>query len=115
MKKCLNCRFTKADFEFTSISSVTCIQCRKERADKERRAMREAVLNLLGGVCTCCGEAEYVFLDIDHIHNDGAEERRRIKISTWRLALMEPARFQILCRNCNWAKFLGDCPHQKEN
>ena len=111
MKKCPGCRFVKADFEFSSDRSVTCSQCKAERAVEERRALRKAVLGLLGGACACCGESEYVFLDIDHVNEDGAEERRRTKVATWRLALVEPHRFQVLCRNCNWAKFQGGCPH----
>jgi hypothetical protein len=102
----------KADSEFTSEKAVTCVQCRRERAAGERRALRQAVLDLLGGRCACCGVSEYVFLDIDHINDDGAEDRRRAKgVATWRLALVEPQRFQVLCRNCNWAKFQGGCPH----
>src|SRR5690606_20081515 len=112
-KKCPGCKFMKADSEFTSEKAVTCVQCRRERASEERRALRKAVLDLLGGGCACCGEAEYVFLDIDHVNDDGAEERRRTKVATWRLALVEPERFQVLCRNCNWAKFQGGCPHNR--
>jgi hypothetical protein len=102
----------KADSGFTSGASVTCVQCLGERRSAERRALRKAVLDLLGGRCVCCGVSDYVFLDIDHVYDDGAEDRRRGKIATWRLALIDPTRFQVLCRNCNWAKFQGGCPHQ---
>jgi hypothetical protein len=115
VKKCPGCKFMKADSEFTSEKAVTCVQCRRERAAGERRALRQAVLDLLGGRCACCGVSEYVFLDIDHINDDGAEDRRRAKgVATWRLALVEPQRFQVLCRNCNWAKFQGGCPHKAD-
>jgi hypothetical protein len=103
----------KADSEFTSEKAVTCHQCRREAARDRARATRQAVLNLLGGACACCGEAEYVFLDIDHVNDDGARERRRTASATWRIALVEPERFQVLCRNCNWAKFQGGCPHSR--
>lgn len=75
--------------------------------------MRVAVLGLLGGSCLCCGISDEVFLDIDHIEDDGAEERKRVNSTTWRLALREPERFQVLCRNCNWAKYRGGCPHRR--
>jgi hypothetical protein len=115
VRKCPGCKFMKADSEFTSEKAVTCVQCRRERAAGERRALRQAVLDLLGGRCACCGVSEYVFLDIDHINDDGAEDRRRAKgVATWRLALVEPQRFQVLCRNCNWAKFQGGCPHRAD-
>lgn len=112
MRKCPDCRFQKPDSAFTSARAKTCTQCKQERAARERRATRQAVLDILGSWCACCGEREYVFLDIDHINNDGAAERRRTKTATWRLALVEPHRFQVLCKNCNWAKFQGGCPHR---
>jgi hypothetical protein len=114
VRKCPGCKFMKADSEFTSEKAVTCVQCRRERAAGERRALRQAVLDLLGGRCVCCGVTDYVFLDIDHVNDDGAEERRRTTVATHRLALVEPHRFQVLCRNCNWAKFQGGCPHRAD-
>ena len=72
--------------------------------------------------CKCCGEKEYKFLTIDHINNDGAEERRRYSTARsgggWFYALKKrgyPKGYQVLCYNCNCAKGrYGICPHQEK-
>lgn len=110
MRKCPKCKFTKADHEFPG-NGENCSQCRSEQYKETQRATRKAVLDLLGGRCACCGETEYVFLDLDHVDDDGASDRKGKRGATWRLALQDPDRFQVLCRNCNWAKFRGGCPH----
>jgi len=70
-----------------------------------------------GGIlpmCACCGEKHVEFLTIDHIKNDGAKHRKQIKgtsIYGWLERNDFPEGFQVLCRNCNWAKCFGNCPH----
>jgi len=93
--------------------------------NNQRRAylkkLRDEVLTHYGGLCVCCGEPEFVFLSIDHINNDGKEDRedtggcggavfyRKIQ------RLDYPLTLQILCHNCNQAKrILGYCPHHPE-
>lgn len=110
MRRCPECKFSKADHEFPG-NGDKCSQCRSEQYKRTRDETRKAVLDLLGGRCACCGESEYVFLDLDHVDNDGYSDRRDKRGATWRLALKDPDRFQVLCRNCNWAKFRGGCPH----
>lgn len=111
MKKCNTCKFMKDDSLFGK-GVYKCADCRKASQKEDRDLMRAAVLRTLGSSCVCCGETQQVFLDIDHINNDGAKDRRETSYSTWRMAFKEPERFQLLCRNCNWAKHLGGCPHQ---
>lgn len=92
-----------------------CCACIKIRRD----AIRDEVLVAYGGKCVCCGEAERVFLAIDHVNNDGAAHRKTAPANA-RGGFMEwlkrkgfPSGFQILCHNCNMAKhLLGACPHQ---
>lgn len=84
--------------------------------------MRLEVLARYGGFCTCCGEAEFRFLTIDHVNNDGAEHRRErgggqgngTNIYRWLKAHHFPVSgFQVLCYNCNCAKAItGECPHK---
>ena len=78
------------------------------------RRRREAI-SLLGGKCECCGEKEYKFLAIDHIH--GLHLRDRTESGN---ALVNKVRknpkakeiYRILCHNCNSAiGFYGFCPH----
>ncbi len=92
----------------------------KARRDKYRAEMIEAY----GGQCVCCGESEPAFLTVDHIHNDGAEHRKRKRGagSGFSLAIelkkqgWPKDRYQLLCMNCNMAKGnLGVCPHQQKN
>lgn len=111
MKKCLECKFMKDDSLFGP-GVKKCADCRNRHARETESAMRVAVLRTLGGECACCRITEPVFLDLDHIDNDGNKDRAKTNSATWRLALREPHRFQILCRNCNWAKHMGGCPHQ---
>ncbi len=72
--------------------------------------------------CACCGESHEEFLTIDHIHNNGAEHKKRSGQGT---AFNIPQRlfrkgfkskdYQILCYNCNCSLgFKGYCPHCPE-
>jgi len=78
------------------------------------------VIEHYGGACTCCGEREPRFLVLDHVNDDGAEQRRRIGMGGWRfyrwLRLNEypdDFKLQVLCANCNMAKaHFGGCPHR---
>jgi hypothetical protein len=72
---------------------------------------------ILGNKCICCGEAEKVFLSLDHINNDGATDRgknRRRVVQQYKEIIAGSKRFQIMCMNCNWAKRYGICPHKRE-
>jgi len=89
---------------------------------KSHRKIKLLVLQHYGGEipkCACCGEKEQMFLTIDHINDDGAEHRRKIKrgggasFYYWLKLNNYPEGFQVLCFNCNHAKSLyGKCPHQ---
>ena len=82
---------------------------------------RKIVLQFYGGTpprCACCGESQYEFLTLDHINNDGAEQRKSTNqwggsnAYGWLIKNNFPDGFQILCWNCNCSKgFYGRCPH----
>lgn len=82
-----------------------------------QRQQRDALLRLYGGKCTCCGEDNFYFLNIDHVNNDGAQHRRQMGShgASIRAILREgykPDRYQVLCCNCNSAKeHYSSCPH----
>lgn len=72
-----------------------------------------ALLRLAAGgpiQCAVCGITDPEVLEIDHVYDDGARERRRFKKDgvVRRIARGEcdPSRYQILCRNDNWKKHL---------
>ena len=65
--------------------------------------------------CAKCGFSDMRALCLDHIYNDGAEERRMItngvrnnfngqKIYQWVKKNNFPDRYQVLCFNCNIIK-----------
>ena len=101
-----------------------------ERSKKAKtiyhRNMRIQTWKLLfehyGTVCACCGEANPIFLTLDHINNDGAEHRKSMggrsgyNLHRQVVANNFPSGFQILCYNCNCgrARNNGICPHNKE-
>lgn len=80
--------------------------------------VKDEVFTAYGGYrCACCGVSEPVFLVIDHIADDGHDERKRLGTKGgmgqyWYLRKRGfPAGYQVLCQNCNWAKAHGGCPH----
>lgn len=91
------------------------------RWSRNRNALlRAEMLAAYGGRCVCCGEDEPIFLDLDHIENDGAAHRREVGNNTQVMVALKRAgwprdRFQILCCNCNQGKARngGICPHQQ--
>jgi len=88
------------------------------RARRNNKRYRDLCIEHYGGKCACCGESTYEFLAIDHVNNDGAEDRKRlggsIKIYKHIVDHDYPPEYQILCHNCNCAKgFYGYCPHNK--
>ena len=94
---------------------------RRTWSKKQRRVRREKVIAAYGGKCGCCGETEYVFLTLDHVNDDGNEHRKRQGNNGGsEMAYIDairrefPSDYQILCFNCNYAKYAGGCPHQNQ-
>jgi hypothetical protein len=96
-------------------------EIRRQDGRKYRLMLRQRVLLAYGGEkprCACCGESIPDFLAIDHIDGNGAKHRREIggtgtAFYAWLVRNNYPKDFQILCNNCNIAKFRngGVCPH----
>jgi predicted restriction endonuclease len=98
-------------------------QHRQKNNDREReryRIIREEIIKEYGSRCACCGETEPLFLEIDHINNDGHKERKLIGTSAKALCIAIKKggfckeRYQLLCANCNQGKKRngGICPHK---
>lgn len=64
--------------------------------------------------CARCRTTELRFLNLDHIHDDGAEHRRETKVGanpySWAKKNGWPPIFQVLCFNCNYLKALLSRP-----
>ena len=90
--------------------------CRKHQhqyvTSSRRKRGKAALYDRLGNRCACCGERDPMFLQVDHVFNDGAEHRRstsgvrRGLELKHMLAYLEanPGHLQLLCCNCNYAK-----------
>jgi hypothetical protein len=80
----------------------------KERVrDRKRRKQgRIKILDFLGRRCVCCGETDEIYLEVDHVFNDGNKERKGSHKweAIYKRLQVEPGRYQILCCNCNKAK-----------
>jgi len=96
--------------------NITCPGC-VEKSLAYQRQWRQQVLNHYGRQCACCGEANELFLTIDHVNNDGSAHRKEIgqsAIYRWLVRNGFPPGFQTLCYNCNLGKRVngGVCPHR---
>ena len=101
-----------------------CTSCRKIVREKDGKRtyarfvmQREQVFDHYGRECACCGEDEPMFLQIDHINNDGNEERGyRGHHNLYHHIIKAgfPDDLQVLCANCNHGKHRngGICPHK---
>jgi len=85
---------------------------------QRNRELRQELVAAYGGRCACCGVEGWQFLTIDHVDGEGTEHRAALKnqgraIYRWLRARGYPQEgFQILCWNCNQAKYaFGICPH----
>lgn len=86
------------------------------------KAVKEQVFTAYGKSCQCCGETTELFLDIDHMDNNGAVHRKQYNLRAgtqfymWLIKNNFPANFQTLCCNCNRGKFRnnGVCPHKEK-
>lgn len=99
-----------------------CSDCDKKRIKKDRFKLKNKIIEIYGGKCTCCAEKQIEFLSIDHIDGTGAKHRKEMGLTCgnnfyhWLKNNDYPKdNFQILCFNCNFAKHaFGTCPHQKK-
>ncbi len=76
---------------------------------KCRGGIKLKVINHYGGKCTCCGEAELIFLTIDHINGGGRRHRKEkggLHFYIWLIHNNSPRGFQVLCWNCNYLKYI---------
>lgn len=100
----------------------TCELCRENTRKHNDRVRHVAFMAYGGYECVCCGETTREFLQLDHIHDDGAEHRKAndIQAGTQFYWWLEKNNYpndliQVLCANCNYAKaFYGCCPHQRD-
>lgn len=110
-----------------------CLPCNEKHKVQSRTQKRRTWLRVIagyGGKCVCCGEANPLFLTLDHVNGDGTKHRRELvwKARTfkhkpgtfpstmhfWVLKNGFPPILQLMCFNCNCgrARNGGICPHR---
>lgn len=119
-----NHRCTICTSDLGEDTHVKCTVCRAKHQkgyDDYRQRTKVQTFERYGGVrCACCGEDELLLLTIDHMNNNGAEERRLAgnkggkQFYQWLKNQGFPPGYQVLCFNCNAGRHLnnGICPHQ---
>ena len=122
--KCSRCKIQKSadlfynnDCTYTGFSNVC-----KECYAKNYIDMKTKVLNAYGGLfCMCCGEDDFYSLTLDHINNNGKQERmifgNGIQIYKMLISKNFPSGYQVLCYNCNICKHKngGNLPEWRKN
>ena len=90
-----------------------CHQCRRPGIlERYSELSRKQVLDYYGRKCVFCGNSDERVLTVDHIDNLGHLHRkngRRITSARLYQEIVEgnfPDTYQILCRNCNWIKYI---------
>lgn len=99
-----------------------CALCLKKSRDRMNATYSEIRLKCIknfGGFCVCCGESNQKYLQLDHIHNNGAEHKKNLKENNefygsfykWAVKNNYPKDvLQLLCANCHSAKsWHGGC------
>jgi hypothetical protein len=79
----------------------------RKRYQEERQTLND----IMGGECICCGENDPIYFNIDHVKNDGYQERYPCGVRIGKITLTKykenPKKYQLLCANCNWAKHVN--------
>ena len=76
-----------------------------EHSRKANRKQRQDLLVRYGGICVLCAFRDSRALTLDHILNDGAEERKKksqTQIYREALETFQPKRYRVLCMNCQF-------------
>tara|TARA_R110000824_G_scaffold82504_3_gene206832 strand:- start:400 stop:1059 length:660 start_codon:yes stop_codon:yes gene_type:complete len=79
------------------------------RAAERKVKLQKELYDLLGNKCACCGEEDEMYLEIDHVNNDGSQHRKQRKQTGGPKMYLDylkdnPNGLQLLCTNCNKAK-----------
>lgn len=112
LEKCIQCR--KPNERHPLIICGACYEKAQMRRKQTERKLKDAVLDIYGRACACCGEKEPLCLTLDHVDNDGRFDVHGHKLYKQILdSDFLRADLQTLCYNCNIGRYLngGICPH----
>lgn len=95
-------------------------QVHKRNKERSKEVRLKVLTHYGNGKCACvgCGYSIFDALDLDHINNNGAENRPKYGYSWgtfWRSLVKNnyPEGYQTLCRNCNWLKHIENSKNNK--
>ena len=118
MKRCPKCGLSKPREDFFRNAarydglSGYCRPCQTVTNRAGKIALRERCFDLLGRTCKDCGHADIRVLTFDHINGGGTQHRREVGPHKIMLdVLANPAKYQVLCWNCNFLKKLENGEH----
>lgn len=72
---------------------------------KAKRRLRERLLEMYGARCSLCGFSDARALTLDHVRNNGAEERRELGERGVYLRALDGGNsddYRIICMNCQF-------------
>jgi hypothetical protein len=72
---CISCGTTNSSSFYGHMRSL-CKCCFNRKTIEKDKQIRDEIMFLLGGKCVRCGITDYRVLQIDHVHNNGKEERK---------------------------------------
>jgi hypothetical protein len=97
-------------------------KCRNEEPEKYNRQsrkaksrIRERLYDMYGNKCVLCGFDNILALTLDHINNNGAEERKALGergVYYRALEKYRPNEYRIICMNC---QFIERVEHGRQN
>lgn len=84
-----------------------------EQRAATRQKLRQALLDMFGGVCAYCGFNDTRALHLDHIDGGGVIENKKMgNLAVYRKALGGAPGYQLLCANYNWIKRIENEEHK---
>ena len=100
----------------TNYADVLVANAKWQRGRRAR--LRSEMLEAYGSKCECCGEAERMFLQLDHIDGGGTKERKEFRNVEYLMLDLKKRgwpkeKYRLLCANCNFGRWMngGTCPH----
>ena len=80
-----------------------------EASKRTQHLQKVRAFMLLGGKCYECGDNRMQTLELDHVNNNGAEERRKFGRANAMIkeVFKRPFDFQLLCGSCHNLKTSG--------
>lgn len=102
-------KYRKEYYENTKIEKARKTKIRRQK-------LRLQILETISSIPKCkqCDIDDIRVLTIDHINNDGAQERKTVSDVAYYIKILKmeendiKKQYQVLCRNCNWIKRLDE-------